>query len=320
MHGGGHGERTAPPIHDADFVVPGERDAPPRPLDRVVRERMGLSWDVVRRLVRTGKVRVDEVLVTDPTTSVVAKSSVSVRMASPKPSTLLAIAPSDLIYVDAHVVVVRKPSGISTVRHPNDPLKPEPLEDVVRALLRKSSRGGMAPLGVVQRLDKETSGLLVFTRNIAAREALRRQFRSHSVHRRYVALAQGSVGDRTFVSRLVQNRGDGIRGSTSNPKLGRGAITHIRVIEALAGATLLECALETGRTHQIRIHLSEAGHPIVGDRVYVRDYPGPLIAARRLMLHAAELGFLHPYDGRRMDFVEPIPNDMAALIAELRRK
>jgi len=240
-------------------------------------------------------------------------------MASPRPVESVGFGKGDLVHVDAHVVVVRKPAGISTVRHPSESDASPPLDEVVRALLRKTSqKGSAAPLGIVQRLDRETSGLIVFSRTMAARDALRRQFRNHSVHRRYIALAHGRVSSRTFSSRLVEDRGDGIRGSTANPKLGREAVTHVRALDALDGATLAECSLETGRTHQIRIHLSEAGHPLVGERVYVRDYRKPLIEAPRLMLHAAELGFLHPHGGREMSFSEPMPRDMAEVVERLR--
>lgn len=306
-------------LQDSEFVVQGADGRGRMPLDRALRSRIGGSWESARRLVRTGKVRVDDMVVMDPTTLVADGTRVAIRMAAPKPQKPQAIGESDVVYVDAHVVVVEKPAGISTVRHPTEPITSEPLDELVRAFIRRTHRGGsVGPLGVVQRLDKETSGLLVFTRTVSARDALRRQFRDHSVHRRYVAVAHGSVAARTFSSWLVEDRGDGLRGSTTNPKLGRNAVTHVRVIERLRGATLVECALETGRTHQIRIHLSEAGHPIVGDRVYVREFAGPTIAAPRLMLHAAELGFLHPHDGRPMEFVQAVPDDMARLIDELR--
>jgi 23S rRNA pseudouridine1911/1915/1917 synthase len=118
----------------------------------------------------------------------------------------------------------------------------------------------------------------------------------------------------------VQDRGDGLRGSTDNVELGRESVTHVRAKEILAGATLIECALETGRTHQIRIHLSEAGHPLVGERVYVREYPGKQIPAPRLMLHAAELGFVHPVTGTELHFTEALPADMETLVASLRAK
>jgi len=317
---GRHAGAEAPFIRDTDFTVSGADGAARQPLDRVLRHHFGGSWESARKLVRTGKVRVDGVALTDPTTLVATGASIAVRMASPRPQGALSIRKDDIAYFDAHVVVVKKPAGISTVRHPTDPPTAEPLDEAVRALLRRISRGNVAPLGVVQRLDKETSGLIVFTRNVAAREALRQQFRNHTTHRRYVALAHGMVSAQTFSTRLVEDRGDGIRGSTDNPKLGREAVTHVRVLEALSGATLVECMLETGRTHQIRIHLSEAGYPIVGERVYVRDFEGALIDAPRLMLHAAELGFLHPHDGRELNFSEPMPEDMTRVVSRLRSR
>jgi len=311
-------------LRDADFVVRARHSegagAHAVQLDRALREELGGSWEAVRRLVRTGKVRVDGDVVLVPTTPVATGTRIEVRMASPRPTESLAVRGSELVHVDAYVVVVRKPAGISTVRHPSESDPSAPLDELVRALLRKGSHSGsVAPLGVVQRLDRETSGLIVFCRNVAARDALRRQFRNHSVHRRYLALVHGRVASRTFASRLVEDRGDGYRGSTTNPRLGREAVTHVRAVETFPEATLLECTLETGRTHQIRIHLSEAGHPLVGDRVYIRAFPKPLIEAPRLMLHAAELGFEHPKDGREMRFNDPMPPDMAEIVERFRR-
>src|SRR5690349_18881881 len=167
---------------DTEFVVRASESARGLLLDRALREELGASWEAVRRLVRTGKVFVDGAKVLDPTTHVAAGMLVTVRMAAPRPAATTAIRNGDLVYVDAHVVVVRKPVGISTVRHPSESDPSAPLEELVRAVLRKTSRGGsVAPLGVVQRLDRETSGLIVFTRTVAARDALRRQFRNHSV-------------------------------------------------------------------------------------------------------------------------------------------
>lgn len=303
---------------DTEFVVSAESTRGLQ-LDRALRAELGASWEAVRRLVRTGKVFVDGAKVLDPTIPVAAGTHISVRMAAPRPTAPTAVRSGDLVYVDAHVVVVRKPAGISTVRHPSESDPSPPLDELVRTLLRKTSHAGsVAPLGVVQRLDRDTSGLIVFCRTMAAREDLRRQFRNHAVHRRYLAIVHGKLSSRTFTSRLVENRGDGLRGSTTNPLLGREAVTHVRAVETFAEATLLECALETGRTHQIRIHLSEAGHPLLGERVYVRDYAKPLIEAPRLMLHAAELGFSHPHGGREMRFAEPLPADMAGVVERIR--
>ena len=128
----------------------------------------------------------------------------------------------------------------------------------------------------------------------------------------------GSIKDRTISSRLVQDRGDGRRGSTKNPTLGRESVTHVFFREALSGATFIECRLETGRTHQIRIHLSEAGHPLVGERVYAKNNPHPTVAAPRLMLHAWQLGFRHPATQAELDFEQALPNDMLEVLARLR--
>ncbi|MGB1700136.1 MAG: RluA family pseudouridine synthase, partial [Nannocystaceae bacterium] len=186
-------------------------------------------------------------------------------------------------------------------------------------------RGGVVQrgLGVVQRLDKETSGVLVFPRTHAARKALQGQFRRHSITRRYVALVRGVPTEQTIETQLVANRGDGKRGSWRGsgkpPREARRAITHITLLEDLGEAALVECRLETGRQHQIRIHLAERGHPLVGDRVYgPRNASSTKGSAPRTMLHAASLGFKHPSDGRPMHFVAPTPPDMAQLLQSLR--
>jgi 23S rRNA pseudouridine1911/1915/1917 synthase len=296
----------------------GERPAKASgPLDRVLRAlNDGMSWGAARRLIESGKVSVNGRRELDPTALVSEGAAIGVSMSAPKPRAESPIAPDDLVYLDGQVVVVRKPAGISTV--PYDERETGTLSELVHALLKR--RGGPASeLGVVHRIDKETSGLVLFARTLAAKRALKQQFRFHSVERRYVALAHGSVRAATHRSRLVKDRGDGRRGSTENPELGRDSVTHVKPLEALAGATLIECRLETGRTHQIRIHLSESGHPLVGERVYGRHYRGERIEAPRLMLHAFELGFEHPSTGKPMHFEEPMPDDMERVVQSLRR-
>jgi 23S rRNA pseudouridine1911/1915/1917 synthase len=198
------------------------------------------------------------------------------------------------------------------------------LDDVLPDLIAKQER--VAPkrafttrIFSVHRIDRETSGLLVFARTTTTQEALIKQFKAHAVERTYVAVAQGDVAAQTFDSHLVEDRGDGRRGSTSLPGVGKRAVTHVRPLERLNGWTLLECRLETGRTHQIRIHLSEAGHPVYGDTKY-----GPNRGAEgagsigRLALHAASLGFNHPVDGRLLRFESRLPRDFEAILVALR--
>lgn len=163
---------------------------------------------------------------------------------------------------------------------------------------------------------------MVFARTRPAEHHLSQQFRRHTTHRVYLAIAQGRVKAQTIVSNLVRDRGDGRRGSTTQPNLGKRAVTHVKPVEQLGDYTLVECRLETGRTHQIRIHLAEAGHPLCGEKVY-RQPPGSEAlpdrsGAPRIALHAAELGFEHPTTGDQMRFKMPLPPDLASFLARLR--
>jgi 23S rRNA pseudouridine1911/1915/1917 synthase len=283
-----------------------------------VRAAFGASWGKARAWIASGKVTVEGEVVTEPTARVREGAKVELRMSAPRPRPG-ALDPDRIVHVDAHVVVVSKPAGMSTIPYDED--EKGTLDERVRALLSRTSKGkGRPALGVVHRIDKETSGLVVFTRTWLAKQKLAAQFRAHTVHRRYLAIAHGDVRARTIRSHLVENRGDGLRGSARhNATHGQLAVTHVERLEALVGATLVACRLETGRTHQIRIHLSEAGHPIVGERVYVRGYAGPLVEAPRLMLHAAELGFVHPATERAMRWEDPMPDDMRTVLDRLRR-
>lgn len=309
-----------------------------RALDGVVRDLFGLSWQRARDAVATGKVTVDGRVELAGTRRVRAGVAVAYRPRAPRPRRD-ALDDAAVVHVDAHVVVVDKPTGLAVI--PYDPggmarslaRRAAPDEEVtlderVRSFLRR--RGlveGAAPpsLGVVHRIDKETSGLLVFTRSFAAKRSLASQFRVHSVEREYVALVHGHPRTQTFRSHLLEDRGDGLRGSIEaarrrgrNPKgEGREAVTHVEVLERVGPASLVVCRLETGRTHQIRIHLAEAGHPLLGERVYVRERAGPEIPAARVMLHARVLGFEHPAAGAVRFEREP-PGDFAAALDDLR--
>jgi 23S rRNA pseudouridine1911/1915/1917 synthase len=221
-----------------------------------------------------------------------------------------------IVHVDPHVVVVDKPPGISTARYDGKRGGPAETAPGVAELL--GAELGRGELRVVQRLDKDTSGLVVFARTREAQDALISQLRARKVERRYLALAHGDVRRRTFRSFLADDRGDGLRGSVRNPRLGKEAVTHVEPLLRLRGATLVACRLETGRTHQIRIHLAEAGHPVLGDALYQRGCRGRVLPAPRLMLHAETLGFAHPVQERWLEFRRPAPADLARRIAELR--
>lgn len=310
---------------DQTWTIPPALDG--RKLDGALRSLMNIPWSEARKLIETGKISLHGKVVTDIGRLVRGGDAVELRLRAPRLRTakIQEIAGDLIAYLDPTLVVVRKPSGISTVpfgdEAPND--RDATLDGLVREVVAKRDRiRGRAPLGVVHRLDKVTSGLLVFARTVAAKQHLSQQLRVHSMRRRYLALAHGVVGKQTIRSHIMADRGDRLRGSSERSdkhREGQLAITHVEPVESLAGATLISCSLETGRTHQIRIHLAESGHPLVGEHVYVRDYKGPLIPAPRLMLHAYELGFEHPTDGRPMLFTMPPPNDFQRLLDALRR-
>ena len=300
-------------------------------LAAVVREILpGTSWSKARELCAQGRVLVDSEPVTDPARRVGAEERVEVRAGGPAPRRELAL--TDLIvHLDSEVAVVRKPAGILTVPFERDDR--DTLLSLTRVAIRRieAKNGGKAKasptLRAVQRLDKETSGLVVFARTVAAQRHLQEQLAAHTVLRRYLALAHGAAEDAVYETLLVPDRGDGLRGSWGVFKPTRGeppaeareAITRVTVLERLPGATRVACELETGRQHQIRIHLAEAGHPLVGETVYIRDWRGPTIPSPRPMLHAAVLGFVHPRTGKRLRFEEPVPEDFERVVGRLRR-
>jgi 23S rRNA pseudouridine1911/1915/1917 synthase len=293
-------------------------------LAAVVRERTGYAWSRARALCTQGRVSVNGERCLDPAQRLPTGAMVIVDEHAPRVATGLLPA-NAIAYVDRDIVIVDKPVGMLSIAF--DQGDRDTLVDCTRTLLRRTGGGGFdPPLGVVHRLDKETSGLMVFARSLAAKRALAEGFRRHDIERVYHAIVHGAVTAQRVASDLVSDRGDGLRGSHGSyrrsrepaPAEARHAVTHLRTLAHFAGASLVECRLETGRQHQIRIHLAELGHPLAGERVYIRDHTGPVIAAQRPMLHACVLGFVHPRTGQRVSFERAPPEDFAALLATLR--
>ena len=158
----------------------------------------------------------------------------------------------------------------------------------------------------------------MFAKTKKAELGLAAQLRSHTMERQYICVAHGIVTSRRIESMLVPDRGDGLRGSTTRAGQGKRAITHVEAREVLRASTVCAVRLETGKTHQIRIHMAESGHPLVGETVYIRDYTGSLLTSGRLMLHAATLGFVHPITGERVSLSSPLPADFTAVVDRLR--
>jgi 23S rRNA pseudouridine1911/1915/1917 synthase len=285
----------------------------------------GASWAQVRKLCTTGKVFVDDERALDPARRLRAGQRLSLDRAAPRPDPTP--AGFRIVFEDAHLIVVDKPSGISSVPYARK--ETGTAMDLIRAIWRrKGKRATATPLYVVHRIDKDTSGLLCFAKTRLAERALHAVFQRHAAARAYLAVAEGDVGAMRIESHLAADRGDGIRGSTHHAGQGQHAVTHVEPLRRLPDATLCRVRLETGRTHQIRIHLAERGHPIVGETVYIRDLlragRTPLLQGDprrvpppRLMLHAARLGFHHPVTGVALDWTAAPPADFAAVFESL---
>ncbi|PZO69659.1 MAG: RluA family pseudouridine synthase [Pelagerythrobacter marensis] len=297
--------------------------------DKVLAEASGLSRARVQALIAEGRVAVAGSALASPSARLAAGSAIVIAL--PPPAPLAAIAqdiPLVVVHEDADLIVVDKPAGL--VVHPAAGNADGTL---VNALLhhcrgRLSGIGGVARPGIVHRIDKDTSGLLVVAKSDAAHEGLARQFADHSIARTYLAVTAGhprpAAG--TITARLGRSDRDRKKMAVLADDAARGkhAVTHYRTLEALAGAALVECRLETGRTHQVRVHLAHIGHPLLGDPVYGRT-PAALkpVLARlgfaRQALHAASLGFVHPVTGEPLLFEAPLPADMRELIDETSR-
>jgi 23S rRNA pseudouridine1911/1915/1917 synthase len=279
-----------------------------------VKAQANVAWSVAKRHVTTGKVFVDGERITEIDHRLAAGQSVELRMAAPRPHD--PEREGVLVYDDAHVVVIDKPSGVSSV--PYEDRETGTAMDLIRGAWRRMGKPATSvPLHVVHRIDRATSGLLAFAKTKKAELGLAAQLRAHTMQRMYICVAHGVVTPGRIESNLVPDRGDGLRGSTTRPGQGKRAVTHVSVRQALRGATLCEVQLETGKTHQIRIHLAESGHPLVGEPVYIRDYNGPWIDSPRLLLHAATLGFVHPVTNEQVSLTSPLPSDFTSVVESL---
>jgi 23S rRNA pseudouridine1911/1915/1917 synthase len=290
----------------------------------LVREQTGVAWSRAKKLCTDGRVTVNGERCLDPAARVPPDAVVVVDPFAPR---IVAgpLAESAIVHFDRDVVVVDKPAGMLSVE--DEPGNKDTLVLHARTLLRRvAGRGDDGPLGVVHRLDRDTSGLMVFTRTASAQRLLAAQFRDHDLERVYQAIAHGTVTARRVETQLILDRGDGLRGSFGHFRRPKGdppgdariAITVIEPLAPLKGATLVACRLETGRQHQIRIHLAELGHPLVGERVYIRDYKGVKIESPRPMLHARTLGFVHPRTAKAVSFQREPPADFMTMLGRLR--
>ncbi len=310
----------------------------------------GVSRTQIARLIEAGAVALDGTVITDVKARADAGQTYDVSLSERAPQGVVAQdIPLDVAFEDDHLLVVNKPAGL--VVHPA-PGSPD--NTLVNALLFRfgsglSDTGGATRPGIVHRIDKDTSGLLVVAKSDRVHAGLAEQFAAHTVHRRYLALVYGvpDIGDPRLLgtrgvsvepggaflvqSNLDRHRSDRQRQAVYFDGRGRRALTRFWVgprYGSPPALSLITCQLETGRTHQIRVHLSHAGHALIGDPVYGgrRKLPATALstvaadavaAFPRQALHAAELGFVHPVTQASLRFEAPLPADMAALIAAL---
>jgi len=294
-------------------------------LDRALAELLpDLSRERIKALIVEGQI-VSGGRSLNPSMKVAVGQDYSITL--PAPVALDAVAqdiPLDIVHEDADLIVVDKPAGL--VVHPAAGNLDGTL---VNALLHHcdgqlSGIGGVARPGIVHRIDKDTSGLLVVAKSDKAHEGLARQFKDHSIDRLYAAIVYGIPAPGSGTVDAWIGRSDADRKKMAVHREGRGkhAVTHYRVMERLRGAAMVECRLETGRTHQVRVHMAHLGHPLIGDPVYGRDRKGfksilETLGFKRQALHAKRLGFIHPVTEEPLAFDSPLPADMQELLSEL---
>ena len=262
-------------------------------LDQVIPKHLaGLSRRKTRAVIDLGGVFVDKTRIKVAGRTVRAGQIVEVNIGGALEREAPPLAPT-IVYSDAHVIVADKPAGLVTAPTPESDRG-----DLLDQLARQ-----FGEVYLVHRIDLPTSGLLVFARTRAANKLLGEAFKVHDVDREYRAVAVGTVAAQTI----------------DRPVDGKRAVTHIEVVEALAGATLVAARLETGRTHQIRLHLAGLGTPLAGDTQHGGETSRTFVPrAPRLALHAAMLGFTHPETRARVRFESPLPSELAAWVARLR--
>jgi 23S rRNA pseudouridine1911/1915/1917 synthase len=295
-------------------------------LDKALAEASGLSRERVKGLIAEGAVSVHGTTVSQASGKAVEGVEFSIEVPPvAEPEAKAQEIPLEVVFEDEHLIVVDKPAGL--VVHP---AAGNPDGTLVNALLhhcagRLSGIGGTARPGIVHRIDKDTSGLLVVAKSDAAHEGLAKQFADHSIERVYLAVVNGHPSPREGAIRGRIGRSDANRKKMAvlpeSSQRGKNATTHYKTLELLDDCALVECRLETGRTHQVRVHLASIGHALVGDPVYGRANPRlrtvlKSLDFRRQALHAAVLGFAHPVTGDKLRFASDLPRDMRELIDE----
>ncbi len=294
----------------------------PGRLDRSVASLLpGSSRTEVQRWIRAGQVWLDGEVCTRVDQAVMVGAHLVVRPMVVEPMEALPESMElDILFEDRDLLVVNKAAGLvvhPAPGHPGGTLVNGLLAHTALALPEENDGGNPLRPGIVHRLDKDTSGVMVVAKSLRAHRALVDMFRAHDLDREYAAIVRGRLprSEMTFLAPIGRHPGDRKRFSSKvAPSRGKPAHTQVRFMEPLHGASLVRCRLETGRTHQIRVHLSDAGHPVLGDPVYGSPGRDPLLISvaqelARQALHAQVLGFDHPVTGEKLRFESAVPAD-----------
>ncbi|MEO9600821.1 RluA family pseudouridine synthase [Parasphingorhabdus sp.] len=286
----------------------------------------GLSRERVKSLISSGNLTIDGTVFTDPSAKKLAGRAFELTIPEPISGPALPQnIPLDVVFEDTHLIIVNKPPGL--VVHPAAGHADGTL---VNALLHHcegqlSGIGGVARPGIVHRIDKDTSGLMVAAKTDAAHQGLSALFAKHDIERRYLAIANGrpNPASATIEGNIGRSNVNRKKMAVVGDDKGKSAMTHYTVKETLDGAALVECTLETGRTHQVRVHMAHIGHSLIGDPLYGTRRKSLLsrrkdIQFGRQALHAANLGFVHPITDEKLSFSVGFPDDMQELFIKLR--
>lgn len=294
-------------------------------LDRAIADAVpSLSRERVKALLGEGAISADSIPLSSASAKITHPMSVTIAIPLLRSAVAQAQAlPLVIAYEDEHLIVINKPAGM--VVHPANG---NPDGTLVNALLHHcagqlSGIGGVARPGIVHRIDKDTSGLIVAAKTNAAHEGLAQQFFDHSIERIYLCIVGGVPIPPTgkIDDPLARSTSDRKKIAVTMGGRGKRAVTHFRMLQPLHNAALVECRLETGRTHQVRVHMTHIGHSLLGDQLYGRATRHNALLKElgfaRQALHAARLGFIHPITGKSVTFDTDMPNDMQDLFTRL---
>ncbi len=315
---------------DNDTIIEGVILEGGQRLDKALAEASGLSRERIKALLGEGAISLDGAPAGQPATKLASGTKFAITVPA---ATTAEAAPQDIplhiVFEDEHLIVIDKPAGL--VVHPAAGNLDGTLVNALLHHCAKSGRGqlsgigGVSRPGIVHRIDKDTSGLLVVAKTDAAHEGLAKQFADHSIERAYLAVTSGQpmppAG--TITGAIARSNTNRKKMALVADGRGKHAVTHYKTLERFRDAALVECRLETGRTHQVRVHLESIGHPLLGDPAYGRapSRLRPLLTRldfARQALHAAVLGFIHPVSGQFHRFESAPPADLRELLVELR--